>query len=181
MRLIQSGIMASLLLLSGLAVAGSSSVEQKIKAAYLYNFTKFISWPADDAETFKLCLLGEDAVGRLLVPLEKKTAMGLPIRLRRLQRPDQARDCHIVYLAGEETAWNMENIALQGVLTISSGSQALTVSGEEGFAQQGGMIGFVVRKGRVRLQINLQALKNSGLKVSAKLLEVAEIIDGGGE
>jgi len=174
-------MMALLLLLPGLAVAGSATVEEKIKAAYLYNFTKFISWPADDAESFQLCLLGEDAVGRLLVPLEKKTAMGLPIRLRHLQRLDQARDCHIVYLAGTEAAWNIGNLALQGVLTISSESRALTVSSEQGFARQGGMIGFVVRNGKVRLQINLQALKNSGLKVSAKLLEVAEIVGGAGQ
>ncbi|WP_419585027.1 YfiR family protein [Thiolapillus sp.] len=172
------GIMALLLLLPGLSMAGQASVEQKIKAAYLYNFTKFIAWPGDDSETFNLCLLGEDAVARLLAPLEKKTAMGLPIHLQHLQRPEQAGSCHILYLAAADGAWNTDNLALQGVLTISSGSSALTVSGEEGFARQGGMIGFVVRKGKVRLQINLQALKNSGLKVSAKLLEVAEIIDG---
>lgn len=152
------------------------NLEYKIKAAYLYNFTKFISWPATSSPTFNICIVGKDPFGNLLDALETKTALDKPIRLFRYDSLKQAKDCQIIYLDPSE---NRENVAMPGVLTITSLNQGLTVSSQPFFAERGGMIGFVIEAEKVRLHINLKALKQAGLGISAKLIEVATLVEGG--
>lgn len=161
----------ALIFFSQLLSADDSGVEYKIKAGYIYNFTKFISWPEDNAATFNLCLLGEDPFGALIDPIEKRFAQGRPIKVFRLDELDNGHQCHILYIGTAD--FSIKNPLInQGVY------KTLTVSENTEFAAQGGMIGFVIRDGKIKLQINLDALKQGGLKASAKLLEVAEIIIG---
>lgn len=152
------------------------NLEYKVKAAYLYNFTKFISWPERNTATFNICIIGNNPFGNLLDALETKTALDKPIRLLRLDTVKQAKDCHIAYL---DITDNRENISIPGVLTIASLTKTLTVSSQPFFAEQGGMIGFVIEDEKVKLHINLKALKQSGLGISAKLIEVATLVEGG--
>jgi len=149
--------------------ADDISVEYKIKAGYLYNFTKFITWPGDNAKTFNLCILGADPFGDLLNPIEQRSALERPIKLLRLERLTGNLHCHILFVS------EAHDLASVKALTTT-----LIVGEYQGFAAQGGMIGFVNKESRIKLQINLQAIKQSGLKISAKLLEVAEIIGGDG-
>ncbi len=159
--------------------AGQQSLEYKVKAAYLYNFTKFITWPEKQGDTFNICILGTDPFGSLLKPLEKKTALGKSIRLYRFQSIKQAKQCHILYFGHKESHRSPQlNGTLSDTLTISSRDGALTVSSQSFFARSGGMIGFVIRDGRIKLQVNLSVLKHNGFKISAKLLEVAELVEG---
>jgi len=152
----------------------AESMEQKIKAAYIYNFTKFVTWPEHQSETFNLCILGNDPFGPLINGIESRTALGLPIRLVRLRKFDPKKPvyCHILFVGVN---------AKKDILNLFSSTGILTVSEKNNFARRGGMIGFVVKRGKVKLQINLNQFKQSGLKVSAKLLEVAEIIEGNGD
>ncbi|MGR8930403.1 MAG: YfiR family protein [Gammaproteobacteria bacterium] len=145
------------------------SLEYKIKAAYLYNFTKFITWPEKDSATFNLCIIRDDPFQNLLDSLENKTALDKPIRVFRYTDIGQAKDCHIIYI-------DRERLALSGPQTTGS----LTVSSRPDFAESGGMIGFVLEDEKVKLHINLKALKQSGLGISAKLIEVATLIEGNG-
>jgi hypothetical protein len=171
-------------LFSQLLYAESSSVEYKIKAGYLYNFTKFVTWPEDNSDTFNICILGEDPFGDLLTPLEKRTAFGRPIKLIRLHNltahkngagdnPNK-QNCHILFSSPSVNHHIPKNMRVLQVIDTT-----LTVGEGEAFAAQGGMIGFVNRQDKIKLQINLAAIKHSGLKVSAKLLEVAELVEGG--
>lgn len=163
------------LLSPALLFADDASIEYKIKAGYLYNFTKFITWPEDKAETFNLCILGNDPFGDLINPIENKTAFGRPIKLFRFNndlKSDQR--CHILYI----NAPGNIAISLKNALVVRDHVNTLTVGETEEFAKQGGMIGFVSRQNKIKIQINLNAVKQSGLIVSAKLLEVAEIIEG---
>ncbi len=157
--------------ISSLALANSQpALEYKIKAAYLYNFTKFITWPEKHSETFNLCIFGADQFLALLKPLEQRTALGKPIRLQRLDTIDQAKMCHILYMDdGEPLPAFLTDGSLDGILTVSS---------QPFFAQRGGMIGFILRDGRIKLQVNLEEFKKNGLKISAKLMEVAELVEG---
>lgn len=161
------------LLVAQPAYAEEASVEYKIKAGYLYNFTKFIIWPEDKSPTFNLCILGADPFGRLIDPIEQRTASNRPIKLFRIAdiaffAVDKSPHCHILF-AGALT--DLPKVLPEATLTVGE---------SDGFAQHGGIIGFVNKDGRIKLQINLAAVKQSGLKVSAKLLEVAEIIAEGG-
>jgi len=169
------------LLLSFLVVTtgmAQTRLEDKIKAAYLYNFTKFISWPEISGDRFTICLLGQDGVTELLAPLEGRKAQGKPIHLQPIKSLNNLNTaCQILYLA-ENSHFRLQK-KLAGVLVIKSIEHALTVSSQPSFIRQGGMIGFVIVDQRVRLQINLTTLRQSGLKISAKLLEVAEVVQEG--
>lgn len=159
------------LLFSSALFSNDVSMEDKVKAGYLYNFTKFIYWPVSDMATFNLCILGADSFGNLIQPIEKKTALGKPIRLYRHDRGDESLSiCHIIFFTRIDDAimYFQKNATINGILTVGNG---------EDFILKGGMLSFVIRDNRVKLQINPKAVKKSGLGVSAKLLEVAEIVE----
>ena len=156
--------------------ADESNAEYKVKAGYLYNFTKFITWPIDDSTTFNICILGQDPFGDLIDPIEKRTAFGSPIKLIRVNALTKTQRCHIVFIS----SGNKEEFVARNALIVRDLGNSLSVGEGEAFAEGSGMIGFVNRDGKIKLQINLKTLQKSGLTVSAKLLEVAEIIGGNG-
>ena len=159
------------LLFSQLLYADDSSVEYKIKAGYLYNFTKFITWSADNAETFNLCILGDDPFGELINPIEQRSVIGRPIKLFRfnsLSKLDKEQHCHILFVSS----------SINDALSATDFDNTLLVGESSEFINQGGMIGFVNKQGKIKLQVNLKTIKQSGLKVSAKLLEVADVVKG---
>lgn len=158
--------------LSPQAMADDANVEYKVKAGYLYNFTKFITWPEDNSETFNLCIVGEDPFGDLIDPIEQRTAFGRPIKLFRFNSLNKEQNCHIFFIS----ASIKDNVLLKSMLAIQNTNKSLTVGEGKEFAAQGGMIGFVNRQGNIKLQINLKVLQHSDLKISAKLLEVAELV-----
>ena len=94
--------LAALVSLSKLSFAQDNSIEYKIKAGYLYNFTKFISWPENESETFNLCIIGKDPFGSIIDPIEKRTVKNKPIRLYRFQSIAEAKYCHIIYFAHKD-------------------------------------------------------------------------------
>lgn len=165
-------LIALAIILCSNSLFAADTVEYKIKAAYLYNFTKFISWPEFQSETFNLCILGKDPFGIIIDSIESRQALGLPIKLIRMRRFDVSKQCHILFL-GSATRKDVRQ------LTASSG--ILIVSEKWHFAKHGCMIGFVVKGGKVKLQINPDRLRRGGLEVSAKLLEIAEIFEGNGD
>lgn len=149
------------------------SVEYKIKAGYLYNFTKFVTWPEDKDKNFNLCILGDDPFGDLINPIEQRSAFGRSIKLFRLDSLEKGLHCHLLFASSSINT----NLFKKNILITQDFDKTLTVGDGKGFASQGGMIGFVNRDGKIKLQINLAAIRQSGLKVSAKLLEVAELVE----
>jgi len=170
--------LAALVSLSKLSFAQDNSIEYKIKAGYLYNFTKFISWPENESETFNLCIIGKDPFGSIINPIEKRTVKNKPIRLYRFQSIAEAKYCHIIYFGGSNQHLRKIDLALSGILTVGSIENSLTVGETKKFSQAGGMFAFFLKEGKVKLLINQQALKKSNLEVSAKLMEIADIYEG---
>ena len=171
------------LLFSQLLCANDSSVEYKIKSGYLYNFTKFVTWPEDNADTFNLCILGNDPFGHLIDPIEQRSAFGRPIKLFRFPSIDSINatsdlslHCHMLFVS---SSIQDSPFMIKGKLGFRDIDNTLTIGDSETFAMQGGMIGFINRQGKIKLQINLKTIKEGGLKVSAKLLEVSELVEGG--
>jgi hypothetical protein len=159
------------LLFASVLYAEDASVEYKIKAGYLYNFTKFVTWADDNSETFNLCILGNDPFDELIAPIEQQSVMGRPIKLFRLNSLSSIKKqphCHILFVSSSIADMPVaEDIA--NTLVVGEGGE---------FIAQGGMIGFINKQGKIKLQINLKAIKQSGLKISAKLLEVADVVKG---
>ncbi|MGZ8136548.1 MAG: YfiR family protein [Methylococcaceae bacterium] len=151
---------------------GDNSVEYKVKAAYLYNFTKFVSWAGDDFQTFNICILGDDPFKDAIDPIEKRSVFGKAIKVFRADNLNVFRmtsyrpHCHILFISS----------SIDNPLPFKEVANTLTVGESKDFATLGGMIGFINKQDKIKLQINQQAVKRAGLKVSAKLLEVAEII-----
>jgi hypothetical protein len=140
--------------------------EYKVKAGYLFNFTKFITWVDTNSETFNICILGNDPFGELIDPIEQRSAFNKPIKLFRLTAINKEQHCHIIYI---NSGINPKSLNTNNTLTVGENSN---------FVNQGGMIAFVTKDDKIKLQINLKLVQQSGLKISAKLLEVSEVIGG---
>jgi len=158
-------VFVGLAMVAALAFAqGDAELEYKIKAAYLYNFTKFIQWPPKNSSVFTICIVGDDLFAGLIDELETRQAFGKPIQIQRNMASRSVDGCDMAYVGRKEA---LPKSGLHGVLTVGS---------DAGFVEAGGMIGFVVEDHKIKLHINLSAIRHSGLDISAKLLEVATVI-----
>ena len=147
--------------------------EMQVKAAYLYNFTKFIYWNSreDAVEPVTIGLIQADDIALLLEDYIRAKAPESGIRVKKITpSPADLAACQFVYVDQSQ-----EDI-LEGILTNIKKSKVLTVSDIYGFARRGGMIGFFQEEGRIRVEINLNEVEKAGLEVSAKLVEVARIV-----
>jgi len=147
--------------------------EYTIKAAYLYNLGRYVTWPqnafADQQSPFVIGVLEPDFVGPDLQKIaEVKTIDNRPILVRKFSRPEDVQRCHILFLPrGVEVRIQRE------LIRRLSGSHILLVGETEEFLDHGGAIAFVVRENNVRLVIALEAAQREKLQVSSKLLQIA--------
>jgi hypothetical protein len=158
---------------------GPLAPEYAVKAAFLYNFAKFVEWPADafrgPRDPMTLCVLGEDPLaGEIEQTVGGKTAMGRQIVVRRFTGLAGLAECRILFVSSSEEP------RLDQILAAVAGRAVLTVGEEEAFTRAGGIISFVVRQNRVRFQIDRAAAARAGLSISSRLLELAETVTGGG-
>ena len=147
-------------------------LEYQVKAAFLFNFAKFVEWPADafdgPQDPVAICVMGKDPFGDSLDNVVRgETVNGRPLIVRRPRNPLETRDCQIVFLARAERAWQDE------ILSSLEGEGILTVGEDDGFLTDGGIIRFVLEENRVRFDINLAAAEANRLKLSSKLLRLA--------
>lgn len=148
------------------------NLEQKIKAAYLYNFTKFIIWPEkiinpEEKTTFNICIIELNPFGHALDLLRNKMVNGLSLVTEVRESEADLDHCQIVYFPKA-----MQQSYIEILFRLEE-KNILTVSDIAGFVNNGGHIGLDTVKGKVRFDINLVSTKSSGLKISAKLLELA--------
>jgi hypothetical protein len=145
------------------------------KANMLWNIAKFVEWPAlpDDKGTpLVFTILGEDDLAANLAGLlSSRTVNGRPVFVRFARRPQDARGSQILYLAASES----ERMTV--VLAAVDSAAVLTVSDAPGFAEHGGMVGFATDGTRVRFEVNRNQAERSGLKLSAKLLSLARLVN----
>jgi YfiR/HmsC-like len=150
--------------------------EYQMKAAFLYNFAKFVDWPPQKLNRLNdpvvICVLGEDPFGKLLDDtVQGKTIEGHPLQLGRIADTSQAAGCHVVFVSISERR------RLNAILTDLSSAGVLTVGETEGFAVLGGIINFKLEnERRIRFEVNLNAAREANLKLSSKLLSLALIV-----
>ena len=167
-----------LLLLSLFASAwGGDQVpkEYQVKAAFLYNFAKFIEWPSgsfDGADSpIVIGVFGENPFGNELERLAKDHSInGHPIVVRSVQSAASARKTHLLFISTAEDG------RFPDLGDAFKGSGTLTVGESEGFARRGGMICFVPEGDKLRFEINIGAVGQAGLKVSAQLQKLARSV-----
>ena len=143
-----------------------------LKAAFLYNFAKFVEWPAESsAGPLALCVTNDAAVADALEQL----AGGRPINGResivvRLAAPRNIRTCHLAYLGGDDV------VAYAHAIDVAFGNPVLTVGDGEQFVRLGGIVGFYVEDGRMRFAIGGDSARRSGLRLSSQLLGLAKLM-----
>jgi hypothetical protein len=155
--------------------AGDDYNEYHIKAAFLYNLTLMVKWPDELSENISeplvVCTLGQDKFGNLLDTIKENTVRKRHLVLQRNINLTDSKNCHVLFIAESEQN-NVDTI-----LDYIKGLPILTVSEIPEFADNGGMINMVKRRNRVKLEINLNALKREQFYANARLLILARIID----
>jgi len=169
-------VLMVLITFSGYALNAADELEYKIKAAYLYNFTRFVQWPdsihASNSVPFKICILGKSPFSNTLNSIEKRTVQQHPIVVRYAKNTSTIQDCQLLYIASSETK------RLRKIFPTLQGKPILTVASIPNFINRGGMLGFKLVDGKVRLEANLDNVNATGLTIGAKLLEVSWQIVG---
>jgi len=168
--------LAAQLPLANLAVcADPSPTEFQVKAAYLFNFLKFVEWPADasaDPQTnWMIGIVGDSPVGGELERLaEGKSVEGRGLLVKKFRATDDLRGCNILFVSASEEKH------LLPILNALQGTAVLTVADFDDFIGRGGMIQFVTVGPRVRMDIDVGATSRARLKVSSKLLSLAQAV-----
>lgn len=168
-------VLAAALALPGTIVSAQTEEparEYKIKAAYLFNLSKFIEWPEEksqDAETpFTICVYGHNPFGDSLEKLREHKVKGRSIAVHYVAENQSVDSCKLVFLSRDNTA------AVPKALSSAGGNAPiLSVSDDQNFLANGGLISLVTENNTVLLDINLTRAKQIGFNISANLLEIA--------
>jgi YfiR/HmsC-like len=155
-----------------LALAASAALqaqeiplEYRVKAAFLFNFAKFIEWPADsDSGPLQICVAGRNVFGDALVDTVRgENINGRPLAVRVILEPEPG--CHIIFVPrGATTA---------AYLRAARSSPSLTVGEMPDFIAQGGIVNFTLEGTSVRFEIDAEAAERVGLRISSRLLRLA--------
>ncbi|MFD2864109.1 YfiR family protein [Mucilaginibacter antarcticus] len=148
-------------------------LEYQVKAAFLFNFTKFITWPTTAFKSvdapFVIGIIGDDPFGPYLDELVKDEKVEAhPIIVKRYTDVNDVTGCHLLFV---NSAPAIQKQIISNTATLST----LTVSDAIGFAQHGGNISFFKQDNKVRLEINIAAAKSARLDISSKLLNIAKL------
>jgi hypothetical protein len=170
-------IAASLLALTCLAQARCSSAadaeitEHQVKAAFIYNFAKYVEWPEakDDSTDGRLfvCVVGNDPVGaELKAAVHDKTAKGKRLVVEHVEVGNDLRHCHMLFVG-------RDGFDPAAVLDEVRDVPVLTVGDSDDFALRGGMINFRMQETKVRFEINAAAAEKARVRISSQLLKLA--------
>jgi hypothetical protein len=163
----------ALIAVPSIAVPAQEASEQALKVAFIYNFAKFTTWPAstfaDATAPVTLCVVGKHEFGEAFQSIEGKSVGGRSVVLKYLNSYKGKDPCQVVYVAPSEKP------RLAKIVNAAKEAHALVVSDTDGFVD-GGTIINMVRRGddRIGFEINARVAGESGIKLSSKLLNLAE-------
>jgi uncharacterized protein DUF4154 len=146
--------------------------EYQIKAAFLFNFAKFVQWPpqafAAGTSPLVIGILGENPFhDDLARTIQGKTVDEHPVVIKEFLSPAQATNCHVLFIS------TSEKTRLPEIIQSLKGASVLTVGEMDRFTETGGMINFILEGTKIRFQINKDAAARAGLKISSKLMNLA--------
>jgi len=170
-----------LLVLLGTAVRAHAQApgfdEYQVKAVFLYTFAKFVEWPpgtfANSNDRIGICVVGHDPFGSMLDDIVQGKKIGdRAFTVRRLPDTQQASQCQILFIGateGKRTRVLLEALKDGGILTVGE---------TDDFTALGGIICFKLEGMHVRLRVALETGEHAHLRISSKLLSLAEIVKG---
>jgi len=155
------------------AESAEDRLEYQVKAAFLFNFLKFVEWPAatNDAP-WVIGILGHDPFGGALEETVRgKIINGRPVEVRRYSRPADVKDCNILFIGRAD--YERMGASAQPILQQPG---LLTVGEAPGFLKSGGTINFYLQDNRVHFEIQPSVAHSAGLRVSAQLLKLGRTL-----
>lgn len=166
---------ALLVWMSCSSTAWALPAEYEVKALFLFNFTRFVEWPAsafpEPGSPVIIGVLGADPFGDGLDEVVRGEKIdGRPLLVRRFRRVEDVGECQVLFVSASEAN------RLPQILEALKGRSILTVGDSADFASSGGMIHLMNNKNRIQLRINLAATEAARLTLSSNLLRPAEII-----
>lgn len=166
-------LLALVAVLSSIHAETPLADEYPVKAAFLFNFAKFVEWPADafksPADPIAICVLGQNPFGTALEDVVRgKTVANRTFVVREISNAQQASTCQIVFVSASERKhfrFLLDGLKERSILTVGEGDDSTA---------NGGIINFKLKDARVRIEIDPGAAGRAGLRISSKLLSLAE-------
>jgi hypothetical protein len=163
------------LLMAGSGIAGAQEDQRAVRAAYLFNLSKYVSWPRTPRE-LKICSEADEHTGELLRQiLEGKHSEGRIVHIVLAPSGAEQRQCAILYLGNAPTKKVFETLQELGT------SPVLTVGDDPQFVHRGGMVGLVRAEDQIQLHVNIKAVQSAGIQMSSRLLSIAVVDHAGGK
>lgn len=169
-------ILLFLFAVASIATKAQNFTEYEVKAAYIFNFSKFIKWPQstfdNQASPYVLGIYGKDPFGSIIKKIiGNRKSNGRNWVVKYYSRPEQIKQCHILFIS------DISPSELREIMEYTEKMPILTVGDEiENFCQQGGEINFTHKNSNKRFEINNKEAKKAGLSISSKLLMLSKII-----
>lgn len=166
-------LVLALLIATAPIQAQDVTLEYRVKAAFLYNFTKFVDWPVgSQTGPLTICVAGRNPLGSVLDDLVKnETIDGRPVVTRIILEPESG--CHVMFVP--------EGAATDAYLRATRMSPTLTVGESPTFLRNGGIVNFLLEGGKVRFEINSAAADRAQLRISSRLRQLARVPSLSGE
>jgi len=161
---------AALLFRPAADAAPLASSQYQVKAAFLYNFMKFVEWPVDGLSgsgTICLGILGRDPFDDALDEIKGKGAKGRKVVVQHFRSIEEVKGCDLLFICASEKG------RLSHILKFAHNSPMLTVADHEGFCEAGGMINLLFIKNRVSFEVNVAAASRARLRIRSQLLKLA--------
>ena len=157
------------LFVTGFSFASTTiaSDETQLKAAFIFNFIKYITWPEEveqSAHGLKLCILGQDASNEDLHQLADRKIRSLTLSLEMIDSAAEIESCDLIYVSSP--------VQDKAVIDYARKKAILTIGNGEDFVEDGGIISLLQERSRIRFDINLTQAKESHLQISSKLLQL---------
>lgn len=144
------------------------SGEYMLKAAFLYNFAIFTSWPERNMDNFNLCIYGKDPFNRDFDSLmQKKNINERKVIIHRMNTTDRLDQCQLVFISRAAIG------DLAGVINSIKDKPVLTVADSPGVSEQGVVLNMNVKDDKITFEANLNRARKAGLNLSSQLLRLA--------
>lgn len=143
-------------------------LETKVKSAYVYHLINYVEWEKLPTDAFHICVLGADSMGMMLQQLTNREVKNLTLKID-TEGVENLELCQVLFIGGTLTNWSE-------IVTKLGNNNVLTISDYKDFARRGGMVGFYNQDNKIKLELNPVAMHAANLKISAKLMEVARIV-----
>jgi hypothetical protein len=155
------------------ALAQDASLEDRVKATFIFNFIQFSEWPrtpVSGGPSFTICLVGDSFREVMEETVRGEAVNGQPITVRDIMQAKDAPGCRVIYFRN-----SANRAAAQEILNAAKSSPILTVGETPEFLANGGIVRFTRVRNRIHFQINPAAAEKVALSISSRLLRLAEI------